>query len=95
MSSEHTTSQRAPRNWWGPLWPIGEALRFLTIIPVPGLPPMTESFFAHRSRLSGCRAGARRVARRDWLDHWGALERNGARGCAGGRLGCVDGGTAP
>lgn len=44
MSSEHTTSQRAPRNWWGPLWPIGEALRFLTIIPVPGLPPMTEAF---------------------------------------------------
>lgn len=41
MSSEHTTSQQAPRNWWGPLWPIGEALRFLTVIPVPGLPPMT------------------------------------------------------
>ncbi|ABU56307.1 adenosylcobinamide-GDP ribazoletransferase [Roseiflexus castenholzii] len=41
MSSEHTTSQHAPRNRWGPLWPIGEALRFLTVIPVPGLPPMT------------------------------------------------------
>lgn len=40
MPSEHTTSQQAPRNWWGPLWPIGEALRFLTVIPVPGLPPM-------------------------------------------------------
>ncbi len=40
MSSEDTTSQRVPRNWWGPLWPIGEALRFLTIIPVPGLPHM-------------------------------------------------------
>ncbi len=41
MSSEHTTSQHTPRNWWGPLWPIGEALRFLTVIPTPGLPPMT------------------------------------------------------
>ncbi|MCS7288832.1 MAG: adenosylcobinamide-GDP ribazoletransferase [Roseiflexus sp.] len=41
MSSEHTTSQHTPRNWWGPLRPIGEALRFLTVIPVPGLPPAT------------------------------------------------------
>jgi adenosylcobinamide-GDP ribazoletransferase len=24
---------------WGPLWPLGEALRFLTILPTPGLPP--------------------------------------------------------
>lgn len=29
-------------NRWGPLWPLGEALRFLTVLPVPGLPPMTE-----------------------------------------------------
>jgi adenosylcobinamide-GDP ribazoletransferase len=31
------------RNWWGALWPLGEALRFLTIIPVPGLPAMSET----------------------------------------------------
>lgn len=31
----------APRSWWGPLWPLGEALRFLTVLPVPGLPPAT------------------------------------------------------
>jgi adenosylcobinamide-GDP ribazoletransferase len=30
-------------NHWGPLWPLGEALRFLTVIPVPGLPPMSEA----------------------------------------------------
>jgi adenosylcobinamide-GDP ribazoletransferase len=30
------------RNRWGPLWPLGEALRFLTILPVPGLPPTPE-----------------------------------------------------
>lgn len=27
---------------WGPFRPIGEALRFLTAIPIPGLPPMDE-----------------------------------------------------
>jgi adenosylcobinamide-GDP ribazoletransferase len=37
-----TNGQHPPRNWWGPLWPLGEALRFLTIIPVPGMPPMSE-----------------------------------------------------
>ncbi|MGQ9549196.1 MAG: adenosylcobinamide-GDP ribazoletransferase [Roseiflexus sp.] len=42
MSSEDTTPPHAPRNRWGPFAPIGEALRFLTILPVPGLPPMTE-----------------------------------------------------
>src|SRR6266545_54112 len=30
------------RNWWGPLWPLGEALRFLTILPIPGLPETSE-----------------------------------------------------
>ncbi len=35
-----------PRNWWGPLWPLGEALRFLTIIPMPGMPPMAEQSIA-------------------------------------------------
>lgn len=29
-------------NYWGPFWPIGEALRFLTVFPIKGLPPMTE-----------------------------------------------------
>ncbi len=31
------------QNRWGPLAPLGEAIRFLTILPVPGLPPMTET----------------------------------------------------
>ncbi len=30
-------------NRWGPLQPLGEALRFLTALPVPGLPPMSEA----------------------------------------------------
>jgi len=38
--------QSAPRNWWGPLWPLGEALRFLTILPTPGMPPMSEGSIA-------------------------------------------------
>lgn len=33
----------SPHSWWGPLQPLGEALRFLTALPVPGLPPMTEA----------------------------------------------------
>jgi adenosylcobinamide-GDP ribazoletransferase len=33
-------------NRWGPLWPLGEALRFLTILPIPGLPPMSEANIA-------------------------------------------------
>src|SRR5438093_10799871 len=36
------TEQSSSRNWWGPLWPLGEALRFLTILPVGGLPPISE-----------------------------------------------------
>ena len=38
--------QEPRRNWWGPLWPLGEALRFLTIIPIPGMPPMSEQSIA-------------------------------------------------
>jgi adenosylcobinamide-GDP ribazoletransferase len=34
------------RNWWGPLWPLGEALRFLTILPIGGLPPISEGAIA-------------------------------------------------
>jgi adenosylcobinamide-GDP ribazoletransferase len=30
-------------NRWGSLRPIGEALRFLTVLPVRGLPPITEA----------------------------------------------------
>lgn len=41
--SEHTTPDSAGRNWWGPFWPIGEAIRFLTVIPAPGMPPMSEA----------------------------------------------------
>jgi adenosylcobinamide-GDP ribazoletransferase len=37
------TQPAKQRNYWGPLWPLGEALRFLTILPIPGLPPMAES----------------------------------------------------
>ena len=36
-------TEPTPPNRWGILWPLGEALRFLTVIPVPGLPPMTET----------------------------------------------------
>ncbi|MGF1471457.1 MAG: adenosylcobinamide-GDP ribazoletransferase [Rubrobacteraceae bacterium] len=36
--------QRANR--WGPLQPLGEAIRFLTMFPVPGLPPMKEATVA-------------------------------------------------
>ena len=39
------------QNQWGPLWPLGEALRFLTIIPVPGLPPMSEASIARAIRF--------------------------------------------
>jgi adenosylcobinamide-GDP ribazoletransferase len=39
--SEQTNSTQ--RNYWGLLWPLGEALRFLTILPIPGLPPMAEA----------------------------------------------------
>lgn len=35
-----------PRDWWGPLAPLGEAIRFLTLLPVPGMPPMTEQSIA-------------------------------------------------
>jgi adenosylcobinamide-GDP ribazoletransferase len=31
------------RNYWGLFWPLGEALRFLTILPIPGLPVMSEA----------------------------------------------------
>jgi adenosylcobinamide-GDP ribazoletransferase len=38
--------QTTDRNWWGPLWPLGEALRFLTIIPIAGMPPISEGAIA-------------------------------------------------
>ncbi|HJZ50485.1 MAG TPA: adenosylcobinamide-GDP ribazoletransferase [Roseiflexaceae bacterium] len=41
-----STEQPSARNWWGPLWPLGEALRFLTIIPIPGMPSMSEQSIA-------------------------------------------------
>jgi adenosylcobinamide-GDP ribazoletransferase len=39
------TSEHSP-NRWGPFWPFGEALRFLTVLPIPGLPPMSEASIA-------------------------------------------------
>ncbi len=34
------------RNLWGPFWPLGEALRFLTILPLGGLPPISKGAIA-------------------------------------------------
>lgn len=39
--------RESPANRWGPLQPLGEALRFLSIVPVPGLPPMDEASIVH------------------------------------------------
>ena len=39
-------SETPSRNYWGPLRPLGEALRFLTCIPVPGLPAPDERSMA-------------------------------------------------
>ncbi|MBC8163395.1 MAG: adenosylcobinamide-GDP ribazoletransferase [Roseiflexaceae bacterium] len=36
------SNQETP-NPWGSLWPLGEAIRFLTLIPVGGLPPMSDT----------------------------------------------------
>lgn len=36
------SSSDEQQNRWGPFWPLGEALRFLTVIPIPGLPPMSN-----------------------------------------------------
>ena len=44
------------KNRWGPLQPLGEAVRFLTVFPVPGLPPMKEATVA-RSMLAFPLAG--------------------------------------
>ncbi|MCU0495140.1 MAG: adenosylcobinamide-GDP ribazoletransferase [Chloroflexaceae bacterium] len=42
METETPHENGTPRNPWGPFAPLGEALRFLTILPMIGLPPMTE-----------------------------------------------------
>lgn len=42
MNHQHTNGDKAPWNPWQLLWRLGEALRFLTIIPQPWLPPMSE-----------------------------------------------------
>src|SRR3954452_4361534 len=58
------TEQIPPRNWWGLLWPLGEALRFLTIIPMPGMPPMAEQSIGRAIPLfplAGAAIGALRV----------------------------------
>lgn len=41
MSNNRKNSNVANR--WGPLQPVGEALRFLTAAPIPGLPPVKEA----------------------------------------------------
>ncbi|WP_047865683.1 adenosylcobinamide-GDP ribazoletransferase [Rubrobacter aplysinae] len=54
------------RNRWGPLQPLGEAVRFLTAFPVPGLPPMKEASVARAMAafplvgllIGACGAGA-------------------------------------
>src|SRR5437016_2491452 len=43
--------QASQRNRWGPLRPLGEALRFLTIIPIVGMPPMSERGIARAIAL--------------------------------------------
>ena len=35
-------STNTTHNYWGPFWPLGEALRFLTVLPMPGLPPTPD-----------------------------------------------------
>lgn len=67
-------------NRWGSLQPLGEALRFLTVLPVPGLPPMSEASIVRSMvafplvgliiGVSGAAAGL--VA--DWL--WGEALRS-------------------
>jgi adenosylcobinamide-GDP ribazoletransferase len=37
-----TEPEESP-NRWGAFAPLGEAIRFLTVLPVPGLPPMSEA----------------------------------------------------
>ncbi len=39
---DHTPDNGSHLNRWGLLAPLGEALRFLTLLPVPGLPPTSE-----------------------------------------------------
>lgn len=46
MTPSKAPNEDATRNWWGPLWPFGEALRFLTVLPIPGLPAMSEESIA-------------------------------------------------
>lgn len=43
--NEQAEPSRKP-NRWGSLWPLGEALRFLTILPIGGLPPSSEATIA-------------------------------------------------
>ena len=66
-------SNKQRTNRWGPLQPLGEALRFLTMFPVPGLPPMKEATVARAMVafpvvglfIGACGAGAGLLA--GWL----------------------------
>jgi adenosylcobinamide-GDP ribazoletransferase len=42
MSDPHSNGNSHPWSPWQLIWRLGEALRFLTIIPQPWLPPMNE-----------------------------------------------------
>lgn len=59
-------------NRWGPLQPVGEALRFLTAVPIPGLPPMKEANIARSIAafpLAGLAIGAFGVGV-GWVSGW-------------------------
>jgi adenosylcobinamide-GDP ribazoletransferase len=42
MHHDERSQQHAAANLWGLLLPLGEALRFLTLLPLPGLPASSE-----------------------------------------------------
>lgn len=59
-------------NRWGVFRPVGEAVRFLTAVPVPGLPPMDEIGIARSMAafpLVGLLIGVGGAAA-GWIAHW-------------------------
>lgn len=73
MPDKADNGNEKPANRWGSLQPLGEAVRFLTACPVPGLPPMKETTVARAMvafplvgfLIGGCGAGAGLLA--GWL----------------------------
>jgi adenosylcobinamide-GDP ribazoletransferase len=45
------TDTAAPRTIWWPILALADALRFLTIIPIPGRPPLSNERFARSVAL--------------------------------------------